>query len=353
MDNYSKQEYIGSQVINNILGMKLEHRINDAVNNQIDEEICDGNINQICTIETVGTISNREKRSKASWTNPIYKSSVHTGWASHHIHEPGIEQMSKQGRTGQNTLDQSNGNNECVSKEMGSNLINTGIGHIEDIRTMENENPNIEQKRNNSNLINTELFIANIAIQPFALPEDKDRQFSSMLQFNQIERQNRIEKNNRQDPLYIEKQQQEVKFRRIPGINNTEADSLLRLAISEDYSIDKQMLQQVLEETEIQISVDCLATRRNEKYHRYFSIESDSQAENWDGIGQSWECETPLLHCPISLIPAVIYKVELEQVKRELIAPIWEGYVWWTALMRIKIRQKELRDSQNVLKEET
>ncbi|KAA6363372.1 MAG: hypothetical protein EZS28_041101, partial [Streblomastix strix] len=48
--------------------------------------------------------------------------------------------------------------------------------------------------------------------------------------------------------LYIEYQQWEVKFRHIPGTNNTEADSLSRLAVSGDYSIDKQMLQQVLEE---------------------------------------------------------------------------------------------------------
>ncbi|KAA6356747.1 MAG: hypothetical protein EZS28_047725, partial [Streblomastix strix] len=74
------------------------------------------------------------------------------------------------------------------------------------------------------------------------------------------------------------------------------------------------MLQQVLEEWGIQITVDCFATRRNTKHHRYFSIECDALAENWDGMEQPWECETPLLHCPISLIPAVIRKVELEKV---------------------------------------
>ncbi|KAA6385749.1 MAG: putative Transposon Ty3-I Gag-Pol polyprotein [Streblomastix strix] len=153
--------------------------------------------------------------------------------------------------------------------------------------------------------------------------------------------------------LYIEQQQWEVKFRHIPGINNTEADSLSRLAVSGDYSIDKQMLQQVLEEWGIQITVDCFATRRNTKHHRYFSIESDALADNWDGMEQSWECETPLLHCPISLIPAVIRKVELEKVKGVLIAPIWKGQVWWTALMRITIYQKELGNSQDVLKEGT
>ncbi|KAA6367896.1 MAG: hypothetical protein EZS28_036579 [Streblomastix strix] len=66
---------------------------------------------------------------------------------------------------------------------------------------------------------------------------------------------------------------------------------------------------------------------------------------------QSWECETPLLHCPISLILAVTCKAELEQVKGILIAPVWKGQVWWTAVMRITVRWKKLGDSQTVLKE--
>ncbi|KAA6398501.1 MAG: hypothetical protein EZS28_005967 [Streblomastix strix] len=51
--------------------------------------------------------------------------------------------------------------------------------------------------------------------------------------------------------LYIEEQYQEVKFKHILGVNNTEADSLSRLKVSGDYSMDKQVLQQVLEEWEI------------------------------------------------------------------------------------------------------
>ncbi|KAA6402114.1 MAG: hypothetical protein EZS28_002361 [Streblomastix strix] len=151
--------------------------------------------------------------------------------------------------------------------------------------------------------------------------------------------------------LYIDLQQSEVKFRHMPGINNTEADSLSRLVVSGDQSIDKQMQQQVLEEWEIQITIDCFAIRRNAKHHRYFSIESDALTKNWNGMEQSWECEIPLLHCPISLIPAVIYKVELEQVKGIIIAPIWKGHVWWTALMRITVHWKELGDCQSVFKE--
>ncbi|KAA6366458.1 MAG: hypothetical protein EZS28_038015, partial [Streblomastix strix] len=47
MDNQSKQEQTRSQETNNIPEIELEHRINDAINNQVDEEVGDGGINQI------------------------------------------------------------------------------------------------------------------------------------------------------------------------------------------------------------------------------------------------------------------------------------------------------------------
>ncbi|KAA6378423.1 MAG: hypothetical protein EZS28_026049 [Streblomastix strix] len=72
MEKQSEYEQAGPQDINYIPWIELQHRINDAVNNQIDEEISDGSKNWIDTVDTVATISNRKKRCKADWTNPIY-----------------------------------------------------------------------------------------------------------------------------------------------------------------------------------------------------------------------------------------------------------------------------------------
>ncbi|KAA6360374.1 MAG: hypothetical protein EZS28_044098, partial [Streblomastix strix] len=188
MDNQSKQEQTGTLEINNISRIELEYRINDTTNNQADEEIGNGSINQTSAIDTVAIIPNHKKRGKADWTNPIYKSLIHMRKTSYHIYEPRDEQESKDSRMGQpdqvvekindrsgmvdivnqeqqteehrNAQELSNINNGYISGEMGSNLINTGIGHTENIQTMESENPNIEQKRNNCNLIRTELFLA-------------------------------------------------------------------------------------------------------------------------------------------------------------------------------------------------
>ncbi|KAA6370008.1 MAG: hypothetical protein EZS28_034465 [Streblomastix strix] len=229
MDNKSKQEQTGSQEINNFPRIELEHRINDAVNNQTNEEAVDGSTNQISTVNTVAVISNSKKRGKADWINPIYKSLILTRRSSYHIHESGNEQTSKEGRMGQPdqvieksidggrvvddinleqqtqeyrcTQDLSNNNNGRVSREMGSNLINTRRGYTKDIQTVESKDPNIEQKGNNSDFISIELILANIATQPFALLEDKDRQYNSMLQLNQREGQSKIEKVNRSDPF--------------------------------------------------------------------------------------------------------------------------------------------------------
>ncbi|KAA6387502.1 MAG: hypothetical protein EZS28_016973 [Streblomastix strix] len=161
MDNQSKQEQAGSQEINNIPGMELEHRINDVVNNQVHKEIGDGNINQISAVDTVGTISNRKKPGKAYWTNPIYKSSIHTTRTSYHVHELGNEQMSKQSRMVQpdqtieksadrgrmvddtnqeqqtqeyrNSSDLSNDYNGYVSKEMVSKYLKN-VYQIQDLQ---------------------------------------------------------------------------------------------------------------------------------------------------------------------------------------------------------------------------
>ncbi|KAA6356748.1 MAG: hypothetical protein EZS28_047726 [Streblomastix strix] len=211
--------------------MELEHRINDSINNQTDEEIGNGSTNQTSAINIVATIPNRKKRGKADWSNPIYKSLIHSRRTSYHIHEPRDEQESKDSRIRQpdqvveksidrsgmvdivnqeqqteehrNAQDLSNNNNGCITGEMGSNLINTRIGHTENIQTMESKDLNIEQMRNNCNLIRTELFLANIATQPFAIPEGKDRQYNSMLQLNQRQSQSGIEKTSRPDPSIL------------------------------------------------------------------------------------------------------------------------------------------------------
>ncbi|KAA6383391.1 MAG: hypothetical protein EZS28_021081 [Streblomastix strix] len=204
MDNQSKQEQTGTQEINNISRMELERRINDVINNQIDEEIGNGSVNQTSTVDTVAGISNRMKQGKAVWTNLIYIR-VQITRGGLHIASMNRE-MSKRAKRAdwnspiKNAQDLSNINNGCFSEEMEINLINAEIGHTENILTIKNKNPNIEQKRNSSNLIRTELFLANNAIQTFAIPEGENRQNISMPQLNQRKSQSRIEKTSRLDP---------------------------------------------------------------------------------------------------------------------------------------------------------
>ncbi|KAA6375802.1 MAG: hypothetical protein EZS28_028673 [Streblomastix strix] len=228
IDNKSIQEQTGPQEINNISRMELEHRINDAISNQTNEETGDGSINQISATDTAVIISNRKKRSKVDWSNPIYKSSIHTRRSSYHVHESENEQTSKESRNGypnqviersidrgrmvddinqeqqtqeyRNTQDLSNDNNGCIFREMGSDFTNTRRGYTKSIKTVETKDPYIEQKGNNSNFISIELILANIATQPFALPEGNDRQHNSMLQLNQRKSESRIEKASRPDP---------------------------------------------------------------------------------------------------------------------------------------------------------
>ncbi|KAA6362167.1 MAG: hypothetical protein EZS28_042306, partial [Streblomastix strix] len=282
MDNQSEQDQAGSQEINNIPWMELEHGINDAVNNKIDEEIGESSINQISAVDTVATISNHKKRGKADWTNPIYKSSVHTRRTSFHVHKLRNEQESKESRKGQpdqiieknidrggvvdstnqeqqtqeyrNTQNISNDNIEYVSMEMESDFTNTGKRHIEDIQTMEAKIPT--SNRNETTAILFALNYFQLILLHNHLRFLKVSTDNTTACYNLTKGKAKVGFRRLIDQilLFIEQQQWEVKFRHIPEINNIEVDSLSRLAVSGDYSIDKQMLQQVPKELKIQIS---------------------------------------------------------------------------------------------------
>ncbi|KAA6391027.1 MAG: hypothetical protein EZS28_013446 [Streblomastix strix] len=78
--------------------MKIKHGINDTAVNKTDEEIGNGSINQTSAIDIVAIISNIKKRGMADWTNPIYKSLMHTRRSSYHVHESCNEQTGKECR---------------------------------------------------------------------------------------------------------------------------------------------------------------------------------------------------------------------------------------------------------------
>ncbi|KAA6383701.1 MAG: hypothetical protein EZS28_020772 [Streblomastix strix] len=111
----------------------------------------------------------------------------------------------------------------------------------------------------------------------------------------------------------------------IPGKENVIADLLSGLAISGDYEIRKEVLQEALSHLYIRPTIDIFANRRNRKCKRFCSLIWDQWAETQDGFKMSWRKEAPLQHPPILLIQRVINKIMKDQIEGVLIVPNWQA----------------------------
>ncbi|KAA6374120.1 MAG: hypothetical protein EZS28_030352 [Streblomastix strix] len=68
-------------------------------------------------------------------------------------------------------------------------------------------------------------------------------------------------------------------IRHIAGKQNKEADALLRLSMAGDYSIRKEVLEEVLKEWQVEITVDLFKARNYAEHKRYYTLVKDKKAE--------------------------------------------------------------------------
>ncbi|KAA6381327.1 MAG: hypothetical protein EZS28_023145 [Streblomastix strix] len=138
-------------------------------------------------------------------------------------------------------------------------------------------------------------------------------------------------------------------IRHIAGKQNKEADALSRLSMAGDYAIRKEVLEEVLKDWQVGITVDLFAARNNAKHSRYYTLGKDKKAEGRDSMRVSQEEEFALIHPPIPIISRVIRKIIEEKARGIMIVPNWPGQIWWTDLKEITVREKELGESERVL----
>ncbi|KAA6356862.1 MAG: hypothetical protein EZS28_047611, partial [Streblomastix strix] len=89
----------------------------------------------------------------------------------------------------------------------------------------------------------------------------------------------------------------------IPGLSNTQADSLSRLTWSRDYMLDPVTLQETLNTLKFLPTLDCFANRTNKQLKRYCSVSSDDNAIKVNAYTMNWGQEPVLIHPPINQIP--------------------------------------------------
>ncbi|KAA6357214.1 MAG: hypothetical protein EZS28_047259, partial [Streblomastix strix] len=111
-----------------------------------------------------------------------------------------------------------------------------------------------------------------------------------------------------------------------------EANALSRLSMAGDYSIKKEVLEEVLKDWQVGITVHLFAARNNAKHKRYYTLGKDKNADGGDSKIVSWEEEFELIHQPIPIISRVIREIIEERTQGVIIVLDWPGQVWQTQL---------------------
>ncbi|KAA6391965.1 MAG: hypothetical protein EZS28_012508 [Streblomastix strix] len=106
-------------------------------------------------------------------------------------------------------------------------------------------------------------------------------------------------------------------IRRIAWKWNKEVGALSRLSMAGDYLIRNEVLEEVLKEWKVEITVDLLAARNNVKHKKFFTLANDKKT-----------------------IRTRFY----ENFLRRRVS-----IIWWTQLKEITVREKEFGESEKVL----
>ena len=73
----------------------------------------------------------------------------------------------------------------------------------------------------------------------------------------------------------------------------------------------------------------------NHKLEKYMSRRADPKATAIDAFSLTWANECYFIFPPFSLIGRILKKVQEDQTKAVLIAPIWSTQSWWPSLLHL------------------
>ncbi|KAA6379633.1 MAG: hypothetical protein EZS28_024842 [Streblomastix strix] len=139
-------------------------------------------------------------------------------------------------------------------------------------------------------------------------------------------------------------------FRHIAGKLNKEADALSKLPMAWEYSIRKEVLENVSKDWQVELTVDLFAARNNAKHKRYYTLGKDKKAERRDSMKISRDEKFPQIHPLILIIRRIIRKILEEKAQGIMIVPYWPGQIWWTQLKKITVKEKQLEENNKALK---
>lgn len=122
----------------------------------------------------------------------------------------------------------------------------------------------------------------------------------------------------------------------IPGIKNTKADRLSRLAKPlYEWSLPQQFFQKIQRKWG-PLTIDAFAAHHNNLLPKYWSIRPDPAAMNIDAFKQHWPKQGLFLHPPWKLIPQVLRRFQQQKVQEAiLVTPFWPTQYWYPMILQM------------------
>jgi hypothetical protein len=135
----------------------------------------------------------------------------------------------------------------------------------------------------------------------------------------------------------------------IAGEKNGIADSLSRLSRSGDYSLKREVFQQICNNLHVNPTVDMFATEANAQLPQFISPVWNDQVLVRDALSIPWGEGMPYLHPPIPLVSKCLQKILRENVPAVLVLPDWKGQGWSVLLQKMTHNSVYLGRSEDVL----
>ena len=106
-----------------------------------------------------------------------------------------------------------------------------------------------------------------------------------------------------------------------------------------EWMLNPKIFNQAQKILSFQPQVDCFATRINTQLPEYFSRRPDPEAKFIDAFIVNWHPYLCYFFHPFSLLPCVLQKIQVEQVKTLIVAPYWPSQSWFSQILSLAAQE--------------
>ena len=124
----------------------------------------------------------------------------------------------------------------------------------------------------------------------------------------------------------------------IPGSENTDADTESRRLYQDgEWKLNPVIFQEIIHQFHYFPDIDLFASRLNTQLTSYASHKPDPFATYVDAFTLNWNEFNPYIFPPFSLMSRVLQKIQVDQAKALIVAPLWPTQVWYTTFLHMLV----------------